>query len=378
MNNIKAIQKLNERELDRDLTERGSWHNDYAHSAYIYVGGLAPHLSEGDIVVVFSQVGEVVDLNLPRDGATGKARGFCFLAFEDQRSTVLAVDNFNGAPLAGRTLRVDHVADYKAQKVKAGESEAEREERVCAERLMRLRVLPPHLMDADERLEAEREGILVAKGLGVGDRTRDGEMRRAGDEAPEEGLEDPMHAYILASKKSKKEKKDKKKKHKKEKKEKKEKKSSNRDKEEDKEGDRRRQSPSPSSASSNSSRSPSPLPVRKDETREKDADSRSYKRHGDSETRSERESKYGSRNEDDRRGRDDADTYRRDRDSIETERRRFDDNGNRRNRDEGYHRRERSRDNQRISGRDERDYERDNFRRDRQYDDIRRDYDNRR
>ncbi|KAI9328831.1 hypothetical protein BDR26DRAFT_39295 [Obelidium mucronatum] len=267
MNNIKAIQKLNERELDRDLTERGSWHNDYSHSAYIYIGGLAPHLSEGDIVVVFSQVGEVVDLNLPRDGATGKARGFCFLAFEDQRSTVLAVDNFNGAPLAGRTLRVDHVADYRAQKVKAGESEAEREERVGAERLMRLRVLPPHLMDADERLEAEREGILVAKGLGVGDRRRDGEMRRGGDEGREEGLEDPMHAYILASKKSKKEKKDKKKKHKKEKKEKKEKKSSKRDKEKDKEGDRRRQSPSPSSASSNPSRSPSPPPVRKDGTK---------------------------------------------------------------------------------------------------------------
>ena len=41
--------------------------------------------------------GEVVDINLVRDKKTGKSRGFCFAAYEDQRSTVLAVDNFNGA-----------------------------------------------------------------------------------------------------------------------------------------------------------------------------------------------------------------------------------------------------------------------------------------
>jgi RNA-binding motif X-linked protein 2 len=31
-----------------------------------------------------------------RDRKTGKSRGFCYVAYEDQRSTVLAVDNFNG------------------------------------------------------------------------------------------------------------------------------------------------------------------------------------------------------------------------------------------------------------------------------------------
>ena len=40
--------------------------------------------------------GEIVNINLVRDRKTGKAKGFCFLAYEDQRSTVLAVDNFNG------------------------------------------------------------------------------------------------------------------------------------------------------------------------------------------------------------------------------------------------------------------------------------------
>ena len=40
--------------------------------------------------------GEIVNINLVRDKATGKSRGFCFICYEDQRSTILAVDNLNG------------------------------------------------------------------------------------------------------------------------------------------------------------------------------------------------------------------------------------------------------------------------------------------
>lgn len=65
------------------------------------------------MITIFSQYGEPVDVNLPRDKQTGKTRGFGFLMYEDQRSTVLAVDNLNGAKVLGRTLRVDHVTKYK-------------------------------------------------------------------------------------------------------------------------------------------------------------------------------------------------------------------------------------------------------------------------
>lgn len=40
--------------------------------------------------------GEIINVNLVRDKKTGKSKGFCFVAYEDQRSTILAVDNFNG------------------------------------------------------------------------------------------------------------------------------------------------------------------------------------------------------------------------------------------------------------------------------------------
>jgi RNA recognition motif-containing protein len=40
---------------------------------------------------------KVEDINLVRDKATGKSRGFCFLKYEDARSCVLAVDNLTGS-----------------------------------------------------------------------------------------------------------------------------------------------------------------------------------------------------------------------------------------------------------------------------------------
>lgn len=70
-----------------------------------------------------------MDINLPRSKETGKTKGFGFLMYEDQRSTVLAVDNLNGAKVLDRTLRVDHVRDYKAPKVQNQDGEwVEREE----------------------------------------------------------------------------------------------------------------------------------------------------------------------------------------------------------------------------------------------------------
>lgn len=113
MNNMAAVQKLNERELELGITPEASWHAKYKDSAWVYVGGLATELSEGDVICVMSQFGEVEDFNYPRDKKNGTPRGWCWAKFEDQRSTVLAVDNLNGAALLRRTLRVDHCEKYK-------------------------------------------------------------------------------------------------------------------------------------------------------------------------------------------------------------------------------------------------------------------------
>lgn len=88
---------------------------------YIFAGGLSYELTEGDIVCIFSQYGEILDINLIRDKQTGKSKGFAYLRYEDQRSTILAVDNLSGAKVLGRSLRVDHVSEYK-QPIKKGDN----------------------------------------------------------------------------------------------------------------------------------------------------------------------------------------------------------------------------------------------------------------
>lgn len=132
---MKNVLKLSEADLKTG--QKTSWHDQYRNSAWIFVGGLPYDLSEGDIICVFSQFGEIVNINLVRDKATGKQKGFCFICYEDQRSTVLAVDNLNGVKvwkrtnertnqsifecfcnlqILGKSMRVDHVNDYKPPK----------------------------------------------------------------------------------------------------------------------------------------------------------------------------------------------------------------------------------------------------------------------
>eukprot|EP00210_Caulerpa_lentillifera_P000256 g249.t1 len=113
---IRNTQKATQRERDLGFSDGASWHERFKHSAYIFVGGLDYELTEGDLLAVFAQYGEVVDVNLIKDKTTGKSRGFAFLAYENQKSTVLAVDNLSGAKVAGRTIRVDHVDDYKRKR----------------------------------------------------------------------------------------------------------------------------------------------------------------------------------------------------------------------------------------------------------------------
>ncbi|KAK3372165.1 RNA-binding domain-containing protein [Podospora didyma] len=112
MNQIRAIQALNKREIENGVPPEASWHVDYRDTAFVYFGGLPYELSEGDIITIFSQYGEPVFLKLARDKETGKSKGFGWLKYEDQRSTDLAVDNLGGAEIAGRLVRVDH-ARYK-------------------------------------------------------------------------------------------------------------------------------------------------------------------------------------------------------------------------------------------------------------------------
>ncbi|XP_019095660.1 PREDICTED: zinc finger CCCH domain-containing protein 25-like [Camelina sativa] len=87
---VKQTQRINAKELHLGISDEASWHAKFKDSAYVYVGRLPYDLTEGDLLAVFAQsYGEVVDVNLVRDQGTGKSKGFAFVAYEDQRSTIL-------------------------------------------------------------------------------------------------------------------------------------------------------------------------------------------------------------------------------------------------------------------------------------------------
>ncbi|KAL3750547.1 hypothetical protein ACJRO7_011534 [Eucalyptus globulus] len=127
---VKRIQKINSREAALGISDEASWHAKYKESAYVFVCGIPFDLTEGDLLAVFAQYGQIVDVNLVRDKGTGKSKGSAFIAYEDQRSTNLAVDNLNGASILGRIISVDHVSNYK----KKEEEDEEEEQRKRAER----------------------------------------------------------------------------------------------------------------------------------------------------------------------------------------------------------------------------------------------------
>ena len=157
-------------------------HDDFKDSAYIFVGGIPYELTEGDVICVFSQYGEILDLNMPRDPETGKTKGFAFLKYDDQRSTVLAVDNFNGASLLGRTLRVDHSRDYrqKTKRKRRGSVDSKSDEESEVEldedgkpRVKGFNVAPKGWLDppVEETSESEEEDL--GEGIDLDDPMRD-------------------------------------------------------------------------------------------------------------------------------------------------------------------------------------------------------------
>jgi len=117
MNQIREIQKINDEELARGMAGTpASWHAKYSQSAWCFVGNLDHKLVEGDVIAVLSEYGEIDDVHLVREEDTGKSKGFAFCKYEDARSCVLAVDNLCGVSLLGRSLRIDHVENYRLPK----------------------------------------------------------------------------------------------------------------------------------------------------------------------------------------------------------------------------------------------------------------------
>ncbi|KAI9740554.1 MAG: hypothetical protein M1834_005135 [Cirrosporium novae-zelandiae] len=74
----------------------------------IFIGNLAWTMTDQDLNNLFKEIGNVTDVRVSVDRATGKPRGFAHADFVDQESATKALEKLNGMELYGRKLRVDY------------------------------------------------------------------------------------------------------------------------------------------------------------------------------------------------------------------------------------------------------------------------------
>jgi len=76
-------------------------------SKKLYIGNLSYNSTEQELRDLFSQAGEITDLQIISDGATGQSRGFGFIEMSTDEGADEAIKRFNGYSLGSRELIVN-------------------------------------------------------------------------------------------------------------------------------------------------------------------------------------------------------------------------------------------------------------------------------
>ena len=72
----------------------------------VYVGSISYSANEGDVHALFSQIGPIQSITMPRDRELDRHKGFAFVAFHYPQSAYQAIASLDGYEFAGRNLRV--------------------------------------------------------------------------------------------------------------------------------------------------------------------------------------------------------------------------------------------------------------------------------
>lgn len=76
-------------------------------STKLYVGNLSFKTTSQELQQLFSQAGTVESASVVEDRDTGRSRGFGFVEMASQDEANSAIQQFNGADLSGRLLKVN-------------------------------------------------------------------------------------------------------------------------------------------------------------------------------------------------------------------------------------------------------------------------------
>jgi RNA recognition motif-containing protein len=77
----------------------------------LYVGNLSFSSTVETVREAFARIGEVTDVHIVTDRASGQSRGFGFVTMGSPAEAQKAIESMNGAALDGRALRVNEAED---------------------------------------------------------------------------------------------------------------------------------------------------------------------------------------------------------------------------------------------------------------------------
>lgn len=77
----------------------------------VFVGNLPFETTREQLEKLFIEAGDIVDVFLPMDRATGRPRGFGFVEFETSDGVADAIEKFDGYDLGGRSLKVNEAVE---------------------------------------------------------------------------------------------------------------------------------------------------------------------------------------------------------------------------------------------------------------------------
>ena len=81
----------------------------------LYVGNLPYEIGETELQELFARSGSVESVNIMRDQATGRARGFGFVEMSTDEEAQNAITALNGTAVGGRNLTVNEARPKPAR-----------------------------------------------------------------------------------------------------------------------------------------------------------------------------------------------------------------------------------------------------------------------
>lgn len=86
------------------MVAEASWHSEYKAGSRIFLGRLPYELTKGGMLCVILPAWKIVSISLMWGRKTGVSKIFHLICYEDQRSTILALYNFNGIKKKGKII----------------------------------------------------------------------------------------------------------------------------------------------------------------------------------------------------------------------------------------------------------------------------------